>query len=221
MDQPGAFSATRRAHSIRGGRASARSDAGEGGRLAREPFRCAEIWQRRRARLDAGERKGGAGMGAARRKWRIFASEELFDPKTNLEAGTWYLRRAIEHWQNQADPIPFALAEYNAGASRAQRWAGGDDTKADSRENLSREHRFPRDAQVRRFDHRALRILQAARDGCKRRKARNNKLQHQRNSKQRSSTRGRSMFRASSLVLSILSRHATSATGSTAGRSSG
>ena len=59
-----------------------------------------------------------------------FRVEELFDPKTNLEAGTWYLRRAIEHWQNQADPLPFALAEYNAGASRALRWAGGDDTKA-------------------------------------------------------------------------------------------
>ena len=56
-----------------------------------------------------------------------FRVEELFDPKTNLEAGTWYLRRALQHWEKQADPIPFALAEYNAGASRAQRWAGGDD----------------------------------------------------------------------------------------------
>jgi len=56
-----------------------------------------------------------------------FRVEELFDPKINLEAGTWYLRRAVQHWGNQADPIPFALAEYNAGASRAQRWAGGDD----------------------------------------------------------------------------------------------
>lgn len=55
-----------------------------------------------------------------------FRVEELFDPKVNLEAGTWYLRRAAQHWENQADPIPFALAEYNAGASRAQRWAGGD-----------------------------------------------------------------------------------------------
>lgn len=56
-----------------------------------------------------------------------FRVEELFDPKINLEAGTWYLRRAMEHWGHQADAIPFALAEYNAGASRAQRWAGGDD----------------------------------------------------------------------------------------------
>jgi soluble lytic murein transglycosylase len=56
-----------------------------------------------------------------------FRVKGLFDPKINLEAGTWYLRRAVQHWENQADPIPFALAEYNAGASRAQRWAGGDD----------------------------------------------------------------------------------------------
>jgi soluble lytic murein transglycosylase len=56
-----------------------------------------------------------------------FRVEELFDAKINLEAGTWYLRRAVQHWENQANPIPFALAEYNAGASRAQRWAGGDD----------------------------------------------------------------------------------------------
>jgi soluble lytic murein transglycosylase-like protein len=31
----------------------------------------------------------------------------------------------MEHWNHQSDPIAFALAEYNAGASRAQRWSGG------------------------------------------------------------------------------------------------
>jgi soluble lytic murein transglycosylase len=54
-----------------------------------------------------------------------FQVEQLFDPKTNLEAGTWYLHRAFDHWEAQSDPIPFALAEYNAGASRAERWSGG------------------------------------------------------------------------------------------------
>jgi soluble lytic murein transglycosylase len=54
-----------------------------------------------------------------------FQVERLFDAKTNLEAGTWYLSRAYEHWQTQLDPVPFALAEYNAGASRAERWSGG------------------------------------------------------------------------------------------------
>ena len=55
-----------------------------------------------------------------------FRVEELFDPRTNLEAGSWYLRRAVQHWEQQPDPLPFALAEYNAGPSRAQRWAGGE-----------------------------------------------------------------------------------------------
>src|SRR6058998_877309 len=61
------------------------------------------------------------------REYKIdnFQVEQLFDPKTNLEAGSWYLHRAVEHWEHQADPFPFALAEYNAGASRAQRWSGG------------------------------------------------------------------------------------------------
>jgi peptidoglycan lytic transglycosylase len=54
-----------------------------------------------------------------------FRAEELFDPKTNLEAGAWYLHRALQRWEREQDPLPFALAEYNAGASRAQRWAGG------------------------------------------------------------------------------------------------
>jgi soluble lytic murein transglycosylase len=52
-----------------------------------------------------------------------FYVDELFDPKTNLEAGTWYLHRAVEHWKHEPDPLPFALVEYNAGASRAQRWS--------------------------------------------------------------------------------------------------
>jgi soluble lytic murein transglycosylase len=59
-------------------------------------------------------------------KVESFRVEELFDPKTNLEAGCWYLHRALQHWETQPDPVPFALAEYNAGASRAQRWAGGE-----------------------------------------------------------------------------------------------
>jgi soluble lytic murein transglycosylase len=53
-----------------------------------------------------------------------FKPDDLFDPKTNLEAGSWYLRRALDHWQIESDALPFALAEYNAGASRAQRWVG-------------------------------------------------------------------------------------------------
>ena len=55
-----------------------------------------------------------------------FQPDDLFDARTNLEAGVWYLRRALQHWEHQNEPESFALAEYNAGASRAQRWANND-----------------------------------------------------------------------------------------------
>ena len=62
---------------------------------------------------------------ARENKIASFQVDQLFDPKTNLEAGTWYLHRAFERWAAQSDPTPFALAEYNAGASRVERWSGG------------------------------------------------------------------------------------------------
>src|SRR3954451_11665616 len=96
----------------------------------------AVVW--RESRFDAqkfgtaGERglmqvsEKAAGEWAREKKVENFRVEELFDPKTNLEAGTWYLERAVQHWEQQPDAVPFALAEYNAGASRVQRWAGGE-----------------------------------------------------------------------------------------------
>src|SRR5205085_8986736 len=99
----------------------------------------AVVW--RESRFDpqkygtAGERglmqvtEKAANEWARETKAENFRVEELFDPKTNVQAGSWYLQRAIQHWEQQPDPVPFALAEYNAGASRALRWAGGDDTK--------------------------------------------------------------------------------------------
>jgi soluble lytic murein transglycosylase len=80
---------------------------------------------------------------ARENKVENFRIEELFDPKTNLEAGSWYLQRALKHWENQNDPIPFALAEYNAGASRAQRWAGGSSGLAMPGDDFLRNIDFP------------------------------------------------------------------------------
>jgi soluble lytic murein transglycosylase len=72
-----------------------------------------------------------------------FHDDDLFDPNTNLEAGAWYLRRALDHWQIQPDPLPFALAEYNAGASRAQRWVGENQATSISRKQFLRRIEFP------------------------------------------------------------------------------
>jgi len=55
-------------------------------------------------------------------KIETFLPTDLFDPKVNIEAGTWYLKRALEHWAARDNAVPFALAEYNAGRTRVRRW---------------------------------------------------------------------------------------------------
>lgn len=65
---------------------------------------------------------------AAARDWakamkvETFVPTDLFDPKTNVDAGSWYFKKALDRWKQKADPIPFALAEYNAGHGRVERW---------------------------------------------------------------------------------------------------
>ncbi|MBU0679746.1 MAG: lytic transglycosylase domain-containing protein [Verrucomicrobia bacterium] len=59
-----------------------------------------------------------------------FSKHELYNPETNIRAGTWYLARAISAWSIRRDPLPYALAEYNSGRSNVLRWADGDDDDA-------------------------------------------------------------------------------------------
>ncbi len=93
------------------------------------------VWQESRFNAAAGGAAGERGlmqvMEGAAADWvaatgvQTFQNTDLFDAKTNLEVGAWYLGRALRRHQDRDDPRPFALAEYNAGASRVQRWAGG------------------------------------------------------------------------------------------------
>jgi soluble lytic murein transglycosylase len=53
-----------------------------------------------------------------------FDPADLFDPKTNIDAGTWYLRQALQRWKDRDDPLVFALAQYNAGSRRVDQWIG-------------------------------------------------------------------------------------------------
>jgi len=66
--------------------------------------------------------EGAAQDWARAEKIGIFAPADLLDPKTNIEVGTWYLANALRHWSDKDDPVPFALAEYNAGRTRVMRW---------------------------------------------------------------------------------------------------
>jgi soluble lytic murein transglycosylase len=113
----------------------------------------AVVWQE--SRFDprkigsAGERGLMQVSERAAREWARetqvadFHSEDLLDPKTNLEAGGWYLRRAFQHWEHQKKPAIFALAEYNAGASRAQRWANNDPDTPISEQAFRKNIDFP------------------------------------------------------------------------------
>ncbi len=48
---------------------------------------------------------------------------ELCGVETNLEIGCWYLARALRRWNGYKNGIALALAQYNAGESRAKAWA--------------------------------------------------------------------------------------------------
>lgn len=90
------------------------------------------IWQETRfnaaCRGKAGEiglmqiMPASAGEWAKAEKITPFDPGCLRDPQTNVLAGTWYLARSLKRWAAQTDPVPYALAEYNAGRSNALRW---------------------------------------------------------------------------------------------------
>jgi hypothetical protein len=54
--------------------------------------------------------------------------------------------RAMGHWNHQSDPTPFVLAEYNTGASRAQRWSGGNGVAEMPERQVPAKNRFLRNA---------------------------------------------------------------------------
>ena len=122
------------------------------------------VWRESRFRAEkigsAGERglmqvgEAAAHDWAAAHKVEVFVFADLFDAKTNLEAGAWYLGRALEHWKDREDPIPFALAEYNAGRARVEKWAANSATAAEMLRGAGRTSAkgYVEDV-VRRFHH--------------------------------------------------------------------
>jgi soluble lytic murein transglycosylase-like protein len=92
----------------------------------------AVVWRESRFQADMVGKNGERGLmqisAIAAREWTAanavptFEPDQLFDPETNLRIGSWYLGKAMQRWTNQDDAVPFALAEYNAGRSRVDRW---------------------------------------------------------------------------------------------------
>ncbi|MDD2708002.1 MAG: lytic transglycosylase domain-containing protein [Verrucomicrobiae bacterium] len=59
---------------------------------------------------------------AAAHGGREMDPSRLFDPLTNLRVGSWHLTRALQNWAHAADPVPLALAQYNAGRGNLLKW---------------------------------------------------------------------------------------------------
>jgi soluble lytic murein transglycosylase len=51
-----------------------------------------------------------------------FDHSQCLDPATNTLAGTWYLRRLLKRYAQTDNPLPYALADYNAGRGNVLKW---------------------------------------------------------------------------------------------------
>jgi len=95
----------------------------------------AVIWRETRFHPDRRGRAGEIGLmqiqEAAALDWvgaehvQNFSHEQCFDPGTNVLAGTFYLGKLLKRYAHTDDPIPFALADYNAGRGHLLKWNGG------------------------------------------------------------------------------------------------
>jgi soluble lytic murein transglycosylase len=54
-----------------------------------------------------------------------FAHEQCLDSRTNTLAGAWYLKKLLGRYSRTDDPLPYALADYNAGRGNVVKWNYG------------------------------------------------------------------------------------------------
>lgn len=95
----------------------------------------AVIWKESRFNPNAIGSKGEIGlmqiMPATAKEWadaeknKYFIFTDLFSPEQNIRCGTWYLRKSLLRYTNTDNPLPYALAEYNAGRGNVLKWMGG------------------------------------------------------------------------------------------------
>lgn len=95
----------------------------------------AVIWRESRFHPKAKGRKGEVGLmqimeGTARdwakaEKRALVFHTELFDPRKNIECGTWYLGKLLSRYSQTDNPLPYVLADYNAGRANVLKWISG------------------------------------------------------------------------------------------------
>ncbi len=95
----------------------------------------AAVWRESRFNASARGRVGELGLmqvgDVAAHEWASaegihpFSHEQCLDPLTNVLAGAWYLRNALNKYTTVDNPLPYALAEYNAGRGNVLKWKTG------------------------------------------------------------------------------------------------
>ena len=95
----------------------------------------AVVWRESRFRAQTRGRVGELGLMQLReeaaQEWADaehvngFEHEHCLDPRTNTLAGTWYLRKLLRRYRQTDNPLPYALADYNAGRGNVLKWIDG------------------------------------------------------------------------------------------------
>jgi soluble lytic murein transglycosylase len=95
----------------------------------------AVVWQESRFNPKDRGRAGELGLMQVREDaaWEWALSEHItgfehaacLDPATNTLAGTWYLKKILLRYKQADNPLPYALADYNAGRANVLKWRTG------------------------------------------------------------------------------------------------
>lgn len=95
----------------------------------------AVVWRESRFRPGARGTKGEIGLMQvqewAAQEWAEaehitgFQHECCLDPETNTLAGTYYLSQLLKRYARTDNPVPYALAAYNAGRGNVLKWNSG------------------------------------------------------------------------------------------------
>ena len=90
------------------------------------------VWRESRFNAQARGHAGEIGLmqirEAAAKEWAgaehitPFSHEQLLSPSTNTLVGAWYLKKLLKRYEQTDNPLPYALADYNAGRSNVLRW---------------------------------------------------------------------------------------------------
>jgi len=92
----------------------------------------AVVWQESRFDPRASGSKGEVGLmqimedtgsdWAGAQRIPLFSKYVLLEPAKNIDCGAWYLRKLLGRYPRADDPLPYALADYNAGRGNVLKW---------------------------------------------------------------------------------------------------